>query len=158
MESEGPDGEVKEPPAVLVDKYLTDWVFELAKEVNGAGHGSFSKLTFPEGLITSDADVPFTITSSVKKDGRAEQGTGIWLTLVPIVVVIVEHASAVPTACIPPLDIWTMGGAALVRYIGAKRRMAREIAISKIVRSRTRLLVLDQKVGSKGYKATHAWL
>ena len=41
--------------------------------------------------------MPFTITSSVNTGGNAEQGTGMWSTLVPIVVVIVEQAVAVPT-------------------------------------------------------------
>lgn len=47
--------------------------------------------------MTRGADVPFAITSSVNTGGRAEQGTGMWSTLVLMVVVIVEQAFAVPT-------------------------------------------------------------
>ena len=44
--------------------------------------------------------MPSTITTSVNVSGRppfeVAQGTGMMSTLVPIVVVIVEHAEAVP--------------------------------------------------------------
>ena len=71
------------------------------------------KEIFPEGPISSAADVLLTITSSVM-NGSGDppvdvHETGITSTLVPIVVVIVEHADTVPTGWNSPLDIKTSG-------------------------------------------------
>ena len=69
--------------------------------------------------------------------GKAEQGTGMWSILVPIVVVIVEQAVAVPAGWISPFEIWTAGGAALTDDNGTKRKIARETAILKKSRPKT---------------------
>lgn len=68
---------------------------------------------FPEGPISSAADVLLTITSSVMNGSRDPpvdvHGTGMTSTFVPIVVVIVEHADPVPTGLISPLETTTSG-------------------------------------------------
>ena len=62
----------------------------------------------PEGPTTSLAEVELTITSSVMIEGvlapSVTQGTGILSTLVPIVVVMVEHAETDPAGLITPLE------------------------------------------------------
>ena len=71
------------------------------------------KEMFPEGPISSAADVLLTITSSVMNGSRDlpvdVHGTGIMSTFVPIVVVIVEHADTVPTGFNSSLEITTSG-------------------------------------------------
>lgn len=83
----------------------------------------------PVGPTTSDAVVPPTSTTSVKSDGNAApadaQGTGITLTNVPIVVVIVEQAVAVPIGSIAPFEIVTPGGACGTACTGSKGRRER---------------------------------
>ena len=71
------------------------------------------KEMFPEGPMSSAADVLLTITSSVT-NGSCDppvdvHETGIMSTFEPIVVVIVEHADTVPTGLISPLETTTSG-------------------------------------------------
>ena len=70
--------------------------------------------------------LPLSSTSSVKILGSpvAGQGTGMKSTIVPMVVVIVEHASAVAIGRIPPFEILTAGGRAKIGRIGRQERMA----------------------------------